>query len=303
MLGLVKMHFTAPVHLGKAGMGLEESGRVLHSDTLFSGLFQAWLALYGEPPPPLVLSSAFPFVGDTLYLPKPFLAVPAFTTDLAATYGKTIKAATLVDLATFASWVAGETPDFERLQDELDHLKEAVRVSVRPRVALDRETSASALYYIGETFFTPGAGLFFLVEAGKGIWEALQGAVRVLGEEGLGGKRSQGRGTFRPEFCPDPVPQGAANPDAFLTLSLVYPAAQEEITGNLLSYQLLQRTGWLESGPQNAQLLHRRVLMFAEGSVFRRRPRGRLVEVTPAGFTGHPVYRYGLAFTLGVVLS
>jgi CRISPR-associated protein Csm4 len=171
-------------------------------------------------------------------------------------------------------------------------------------VALDRRTAASALYYVGETVFCAReAGLFFLVEAEERVWVGLAPVVRLLGEEGLGGKRSQGYGVFTPEFVDDFSLPTAPQPRAYLVISLVYPAGAEEVRGNLVSYQLLQRTGWLESGPQNTQLLHRRVLMFAEGSVFRRPPRGQVVDVTPPQFHQHPVLRSGLAFNLGVVTA
>lgn len=76
--------FRGPLHVGDAGVGIEESLSYLPSDTLFSALVVTWLGMgrtdlvdqldgaYREQPP-LLLSSAMPFAGDIRFFPRPLL--------------------------------------------------------------------------------------------------------------------------------------------------------------------------------------------------------------------------------------
>ncbi|WP_338835355.1 type III-A CRISPR-associated RAMP protein Csm4 [Neomoorella thermoacetica] len=305
MIKLVKLHFKAPLHLGQAGLGLEESSLILHSDTLYSGIFQAWLRLYGEPLPEIILTSAFPFIAANYYFPRPFLPAPGYTSELAIKYGKALKRTSFISQEHFARWVQGIPLDFEQLVEESKLLGEVMGTGVRAQVALDRLHSNSALYFVGETFFAQHreAGLFFLVDLPPEYWPNFQAALKMLGEEGIGGRRSLGYGIFEPEFIADFSLIQIDKPDAYLTLSLVYPAGPDEVQDNLIAYQLVERMGWLEDKYGNLAQRHQRVLMFSEGSVFRRPVRGRLVDVAPPGFKAHPVYRNGLAFNVGVRLE
>lgn len=302
---LVKLHFKAPVHLGEAGLGLEESAITLHSDTLFSSIFQVWLRLYGCGPPDLLITSAFPYVGEKYFFPRPLIGIPGFTPELGTQFGKELKKLRFVSLRYFSSWVRGEAFDCGRMLEDSRELNEALAVAVRPRVALDRLTSAPSLYFVGETRFDrlKGAGLFFLVDVAPGDWARFKAAVKLLGEEGIGGRRSQGYGVFEPEFPGEIKLEGPDRADGFVTLSLVYPETAEEVRDNLLAYRLVERTGWLEGAGGNRGLRHLRVLMFGEGSVFKKPVRGRLVDVTPKGFDLHRVYRNGRAFGVGVRLE
>lgn len=306
MINLVKLHFKAPLHLGQAGLGLEESTLVLHSDTLYSSIFQVWLRLYGEPlPPEITLTSAFPFIAATCYFPRPLLPAPGYTIDLAIKYGKALKRLNFISQEHFARWVQRVPLDFEQMVAEGKKLGEAMGTGVRAQVTLDRLRSNSALYFVGETFFAKDreAGLFFLVDLPAGCWPAFQAAMKMLGEEGIGGRRSRGYGIFEPEFVTGFSLVDIDKPDAYLTLSLVYPTGPDELQDNLIAYQLVERMGWLESRDGNLAQRHQRVLMFSEGSVFRRPARGRLLDVAPPGFKAHPVYRNGLAFNIGVKLG
>lgn len=303
MLGLVRLNFDAPVHLGEAGLGLEESAVWLHSDTLFSAIFKTWLQFDGTPPPEgLILSSAFPFLGEEYYFPRPFLRLPGLSREFVDERGKEIKKLRFVPGSYFFKWLKGEPFEKHEVEDLLQkatEVEKAVAAVVRPQVALDRLTRSSGLYFAGETWFKRGAGLFFLVDLPEEEWPRLQETLRLLGEEGIGGRRSLGYGVFRPEFASRFRPEEPGEPDAYLTLSLFYPDKGELTEGSLVAYRLVERTGWLEGTGGNAARRHQRVLMFAEGSVFGSRVRGRLVEVAPPGYDAHPVYRNGRAFTVG----
>ena len=67
---IVKLEPESPFHIGKAGVGLEETSVIVHSDTIFSALCNMYTLLYGrdeleamltefEEQPPFLVSSAF----------------------------------------------------------------------------------------------------------------------------------------------------------------------------------------------------------------------------------------------------
>jgi CRISPR-associated protein Csm4 len=174
-----------------------------------------------------------------------------------------------------------------------------------PRVTVDRETSASAVYRVGRLSFRPGCGLFFLVDwRQESFRPRIEQALSLLADAGLGGRRSVGYGQFTPEE-PYTLELGEVPmPTAAVTLSLYWPTPDELGRGALgpqAQYSLVTRHGWMAS-PWGRAVRRRQVRMLAEGSAIDAgaRPVGGLVDVTPAGFGAHPVYRYGLAFPVGV---
>lgn len=82
-----RLAMRAPLHIGEAGIGLEESLPFVPSDTIFSALVITWLEM-GErdavneletifaDTPALFLSSTMPYVGDIRLLPRPMLMTP-----------------------------------------------------------------------------------------------------------------------------------------------------------------------------------------------------------------------------------
>ena len=83
-----RLAMRAPLHVGEAGVGLEETLSYLPSDTLFSALVVTWLETqrYASwvdmldstfaTAPPLLLTSAMPYAGDVRFFPRPMLPTP-----------------------------------------------------------------------------------------------------------------------------------------------------------------------------------------------------------------------------------
>jgi len=75
---IYKLSFLGPVHFSSDPLSLRKTEVILHSDTLFSAIVNAYLHLYKVDEsffrnPPFTVSSAFPFYKDKLFVKKPFL--------------------------------------------------------------------------------------------------------------------------------------------------------------------------------------------------------------------------------------
>lgn len=321
----------SPLHLGEHGIGLEETAEFVHSDTLFGGLCFAWadvfgaraleelLASFAAGRPPFIISSAFPRLGRVRLFPRPMLPLPV--NEPAAELLKDVR---WVSEGIFRAWVHGDDlttraepanvigrtvwvgPDERPGLPSTQTARPYWEVDIVPKVALDRVTSASNLYYVGQVRFAPDCGLFCLVSAGAdGVYDEIRAALEALGELGLGGERSLGLGNFRVE---DAGPwQAPAGGPRFLTLSLYHPTTADLEAGVLepgAAYRLVVRSGWVAS-PAWPGRRRKWVRMLTEGSVLvggGGRFYGDLADVTPVEPIpgAHPVYRYGYAFPVGL---
>ncbi len=188
-----------------------------------------------------------------------------------------------------------------------------------PRVALDRMTNASQVYQVGRTVFADECGLWVLAYVSNDEMAAfLNVLLSELGTRGIGGERSSGYGAFDvQEFSPDVLPNLLnlqADTEYGLTLSRYYPRFEEIEAGVLYgehtAYTLVNVGGWMYSYGVASQR-RRRVRMIEVGSVLngsKTHILGQLVDVRPMYENNerliegieHPVYRSGLALTVGV---
>lgn len=326
-------------HFGLRGIGAEVSGEYCPSDTLFAALVAVAAEARSDPDaeglckafaqspggPPFLLSSAFPFARDVRLLPVPKLRLKVLPR---RGLGKLLKNLAYISEGVFRLVLAGERLDelvgeHNLLQNKtvlvtpserssLDHLALGLiwTVASVPRVTVDRVASGSEIYHVGRVSFAPECGLYFLVKWRDDRWRAsLEELLRLLGDAGLGGRRSVGHGQFDPVADrPMDLPVVCEEGSRFVTLSRYHPTLGELGSGVLgpgASYGLSAVGGWLSSPGQTAQ--RRRVVrMIDEGSVLRHAGQetyGDLPDVRPAYDAGpfaHPVYRYGFAFPVAV---
>lgn len=319
---LVKLKLKSPLHLGKTGIGMEAVESFARSDTLFGGLCHAWSAIYGKNAatdllenfcagkPPFKISSAFPFKGETFFLPRPLLPVKLPGDDIASiSYAKDLNHLPFVSLEIFRQWVLGENVDVKSILPLKEKLATAAVYQRVPRVQLDRVTCASGLFHAGMTVFNADAGLYCLVDVVEKVMkDKLEGAFAWLGDSGLGGMRSLGCGRFEPEWV-QPGDEWSAiwhfnsNAAAWCLLSLTHPEREERsmpLEG--ANYEIVTRDGWASSPFTIRQVRRKSCKMFVEGTILPYEPKGCMVNVSPAGWDSglHPLYRYGYALALPV---
>jgi len=176
------------------------------------------------------------------------------------------------------------------------------RIDNVPRIALSRLSShpGENFFYFGEVYYEKKAGLFVLIKINRPEWEnKIKAMFYLLSHEGLGGDRTCGKGILqKPEFTEIDLPDIEYG-NGIYCLSPYYPADNEREGLAEGYYELEERKGYIFS-PWGRSLRRRSIRLFAEGSVFPRNKerRGALVDVTPEAFKAHPVYRYGLLFSL-----
>lgn len=347
-----RLQMRSPLHVGEQGIGNEQTLAYIPSDTLFSALVVTWSTVPGlqdsldalvdpKAAPPLLLTSAFPYIGDVRLLPRPALPLAPKLLDRETT--KTVKRIKWVSETVFAAliggmdqsvldrqwsqkallqagdaWMTGE--EGSRLKAQLPQNDAGEHLiwwtDIVPRVTVDRVTNASQIYHVGRTFFADGCGLWFAAR-GETIWlDRMEQVLALKAIEGIGGLRSVGNGQFTlhkdsaPDFLTDAM-TNAGNAQGELLLSRLAPTSEEmaRLRADSASYQLVL-VGGFSGTPGTNPVVRRQVRMVTEGSVIGAGaasggPLGQLVDVTPetTPWLGHRIYRYGYGFTVPVRLA
>lgn len=279
---------------------------VISSDTIFGGLVSCYAYLFGASRTarlleafaskvPFKITSAFPYVGDVFFIPKPLDADLNCLPGLEPKKAKKVKFIPLsLAEADAGDWgkaplrVCGSFLVPEGLGTP------PIKSEERTRVVLDAITSASHVYYAPVCTFSSGAGLWFLLQVEDPAAEAsLLASVRLLGDEGIGGERSYGLGAFTPEIEDAEDFLSGKKQGRYVLLSLYHPRREEIqlFACGRVSYRVVERGGFVFL----SSYVSKRVRMLAEGSALDFEPEGELVDVTPPGVSPR-VYRCGIAF-------
>lgn len=308
-----RLSFKAPFHVDSRGNdSYEHAETFIRSDTLSAALLSVWALL--EPDgiaeraenPPFRLSSAFPFCGDILFLPRPVDSLAVSLDPARLKDNKKLKKIQWLSIGLWKAVANGfKLNDAEAINiaGTLATLKPEILpdgkpwvVEERPRLAMDRATNSHAeelLFHFSRVWLNPMAGLYFLATFDDAQAQAdFEAVLRLLGDEGIGADRTNGNGCFVFERFASPGLQPADGRRA-MALSLVNPDPSDCRQGWLdgAAYKLVSRGGWIGG----TGLRKQRLRMFAEGSVFQAPLQGRTIEVSPEG-APHPVYRDGRGF-------
>ena len=321
------LNFRLPLHLGRRGVGLEETKISIPADTLFSAISQTWRTFYGEAVltdflaqydtgEPFLLTSAFPFAGNIRFFPKPL-------SDLKVNGGddvKKLKRVRFLSERRFRQIVDGTLnalDDADLLKDkdlindgqlwihDDDKCPPTVwKTDKRPRVTLDRQSSASEIWHLKAVKFEENCGLWFDARfEAEETQTQIETLLRILGDTGIGGERSAGYGAF--DFHSKPAEsESEQGTNQFVTLSPICPRDVNEldrlIQGDDVGYALEERSGWIGSS-EGSGLRRQQVWMFAEGSVLSGDGAkvGCLADLTPE-VCPHPVWRYAYAWPIKI---
>ena len=173
----------------------------------------------------------------------------------------------------------------------------------KPRVVVLRsDDKAGNFYYqeetevtyqqIGDVLIRPF--MYFFCRGEIERW--FMAVIRLMADEGLGGKRSLGMGALGEVVTEEwPEEMLAGGGDYFMSLSSVYPRPDE--VDKLVYYDLAERSGYMYS-QQGRSLRKKRVRILKEGSIFSGQVSGDLIDIRPDAFGKHKVFLNGKAFLI-----
>ncbi len=323
---IIKMTNMSPMHIGLGRDSYDVSAGTLHSDTITAAL-AAIRAVQGKTEDlkqfleSFALSSAFPYCGDMLFLPKPSGRLNVTVSGLdEKDYRKLLKKVKFIAHTLWTRIVSGDAVEVNRLQLHGEYLLEQPTPSFEPpmksvinqRVAVPRTDGEDAKPFAFEwTFFRPKCGLFCLLDAPQTIADEVVSLFEELGEQGLGSDRNVGGGHFGVNTESEleiPQIEGA---NSTMALSMFIPQQDEVESLNVGSsrFQLAKRGGFI-AGSSLDSVRHLRknaIHMFTAGSVFNcvETLKGKVVDLRPQWKDGdlHPVYRSGKALSINIKTS
>jgi len=271
------------------------------------------LALFSEGTIPFILSSAFPFVGDSKdkhhFFPKPIDEPFEGTITDYLDQAKRFKKARYVHQSVFNAWINGTLSELDIIKDFdkkyhvsgvlLTHKEEmdldfGLIVADTPHNVLNRLSNKSENFYYSTGAYYRNAGLFFLIKfLDESYRSKIMAALRFIEDRGFGGDISSGRGQFELNFVESTeLIKEPEEADAFTTMSLYSPDNEfNSLDKNRIWYELTKIQGRSSDGR-----MKKSVFMFKEGSTFpllNLEFYGGVKEVRPAP---KRVVEYGLAF-------
>ena len=326
---VVKLKFTSPLHIGKGvGDAYDTSSEVLHSDTISGALASTFVALYGADQLKSFLasyrvSSAFPFLGDHYFLPKPYAFVPLHDQNNGREVvmeGKEEKRIEFIDVLLWNQFIKQGVVRVQRQcisqcgkfvfdNREANGLR-LYQNMLTQRAYVPRFGSEDTVpFFFERTFFRPDSGLYFLFDVEEKWTSSFKVAVEYLGMNGFGTDKNVGHGQFEVDYSELTI-DTPANGNGMMLLSLYCPHKTEidESLLNKSAYQLIRRGGFI-AGAQNDAFWHlrkRSIYMFSEGSIFFTNSLdGKVENVRPTWNDQqlHEIYRDGRAFGIPIELK
>lgn len=320
---VIKFKNLTPLHIGTGKENYDFSASELHSDTL-SAAIAAARAREGKTEDlkefveSFVISSAFPFVGDKLFFPKPQGKISISVSDMDEYPSrKKLKKIKYLESDVWVKLISGQKIEVKAEQLKSDFLLSdkgwgevcfPFKTQVNQRVSVPREDNRPADPFFFEwKYFDRNAGLFCLLDTTKDREEEIISLLRSLGEVGLGTDRNVGGGKFeveREELSIDSPCQISCQ----MLLSLYIPTEEEVLGLNLSNsrYELLLRGGYM-AGSEESDFRHLRkksIYAFNVGSMFKTQIvlQGKVVDLRPEWNDErmHPVYRSGKPFVVPV---
>ena len=321
---LIKLKEMSPLHMGTGKENYDFSASHLYSDTLSAALAAMKVRHDGDEGvkdflDSFVISSAFPYMGDHFFLPRPLgkIEVEFYDCDEYISRKK-LKSIKFIEQDLWKKLVAGEkvVVSISQLKNgfllsNAKDFKQPYKSAVHQRVTVPRADELDAEpFFFDWTFFEKNAGLYCLTDATGSKLDDLMRLFELLGEYGIGTDKNVGGGKFVVEKQALEIPE-MPDANACMLLSLYIPTEKEilEIDLDNSKYELCQRGGYMAGSQENDfwHLRKKSVYMFGVGSVLISTValEGKVVDLQPVDYNDrrmHPVYRSGKPFVVPVKL-
>ncbi len=270
---IVKLKFTAPFHLNPAGDTQEKTETAVSSDMLISALAACHTKLYGNFctdffSGKMLVSSLFPFYKDTLFFPAPLFQFKHGKT-LPSQYKKISKLKYL-DFSLWSKVIQGETLDTGDVHSlGIFGISPSKQTEIPPFFLVeDVQRLGKDPFYFSQVRLHPDAGMFFLFQVDAEIEPRFKACLRLLGDEGIGGDRTVGKGLFEIIRETDIHIPDVDTPH-IMNLSFFIPSPDDvqNMDLNRSFYRLQHKRGWYITH-KFLNLKKKGIFGFSEGSVF-----------------------------------
>lgn len=293
-----KLDFPNGVHFGSGS--LEESEQKCCADTLFSALYIESMK-FGEDYSErlieyiqnnkLLLSDMLPYIGDTLYVPRPMLEVDKKEQGN-STIKKALKKLNYIPWQNIKEYINGDM-DINTEQKKLSKLG----FSESRVMASIRGNDETMPYRIGVYHFREGNGLYILCGyEEREQRDLIEELLESLSYTGIGGKKNSGLGNFEGfricKLTDSMKKRLESDGKVYMSLSVGLPS-DDEIEGSIVDarYKLVKRSGFVSSDSYANEYQRKKDLyVFGAGSCFRNKFAGTIRDVSEYG--NHKVYRY-----------
>ena len=289
------LEFPNGIHIGASS--LDDSELSFTADTLFSALYQEAMAsgkaewlLENVQGGRILLSDAYPFLGDTLYVPRPLMRVNVKESKGDSVKKKAFKKLGYIPMDGIGTYLKGNLDAVT----EAEKLKEISKSVLKVSAAIHGEDETRP-YVVGVRYFGRDTGLYVVIAAENEEQEsAMYDLLLGLSYSGIGGKRRAGIGRFvivREKVLDSKMFEQTSKCVMSMSISLPKEDEMEMVMENA-HIQVKKRGGFVASETYADEPLKKRELnMLAAGSTFAKRFTGDVYDVSVAG--NHPVYRYG----------
>jgi CRISPR type III-A-associated RAMP protein Csm4 len=266
------------------------------------------------------ISSAFPYIGNNLFFPKPLGRLNFNITGKdASQYRKSLKKVKFIEFSLWNDLICGQAivatnerqiskPFLYDKYDKDTKIIDAYKAQVNQRVQVQRdEVGDASPFYFEWTYFDKRCGLFFITDAKGSLLDEVTSLFKELGENGIGTDRSVGGGHFSIEVSSIEIDE-PNDSNARLLLSSYIPNKEEMPFLNLSEsrYEISQRGGYI-AGSNIEVLRHlrkRSIYMFNTGSVIKTDTPliGKIVDLRPTWNDEkmHCVLRSGKALSIKI---
>jgi len=269
-------------------------------------------------------SNEFNFLKTIRFVPKPFINISLENSeaDEELVNRKKIKKLKFISEKVFTDIIGnfnGEVSNFdlkkdkEYIKDEFCYDKSELNYSfkssfkinlVEYKNSIDRETNNSIKnespfteldiclndIFEGEYLLRPH--LYFYVDINPDFEKEFNTCIRLMCDEGLGGERSFGKGTFQGVEIYDSDLEINSKVNINLSLKSTDKEEIKSLKNTIVSYDSMVRSGWINDSKKKS------VRMIKEGSVFKSKLSGQIADLTPSGFTKNKTLAYGKGIIL-----
>lgn len=320
----IRLTFSGGLHIGYGFEELDKSATTYSSDALKSALFAVGLPHYphwAQQPEAFFesfrISSALPWCGRELFLPRPGHIRFRFEKSNDLTAAKQAKRLTYISATIFSSWAAAPEQDVPVKESQTGDgsflfagkgqkfLHTAVQQRVQVPAGGEEDTRP---YYFERLLFAADSGLYFLIAfQDETIKPQIMHTLHLLGDLGIGTDRTVGNGQFTVKE-PETFTLPSGNKGLQMALGLYLPTKEETREMDLEQswWNLVRRGGYMAASGVDAyrSLRKNNIYFFGEGSTFKAALplKGRVADLQPAWNASgmHPVWRCGMPLFLNL---